>query len=108
MGKVHLKIFFLFISFFCVCSCSKKEEKIPKNIISKQKMTEILIDIHLAEAQTQLASRTDNSKSVKQSYYKYIFQKHKISYDQLAKSYQFYAAHPDIFSKIYDDVITGL
>jgi hypothetical protein len=103
--KVFTSVCLMALMFF---SCSKREEKIPPDIISKEKMTEILIDVHLAEVKWQINAPSDNAPGGKQSYYKYIFNKHHISYDQLIKSYKYYSAHPEVFSKIYDDVITGL
>lgn len=100
-----LCVLFVFLFFF---SCSKKEEKIPAGIISKEKMVQLLVDYHLAEAQTQFHSTTDDAKTLKQSYYKFIFAKHKTDYNKLKKSFDFYSSHPEIFSKIYDDVITEL
>jgi hypothetical protein len=104
------KIFFVSL---CLCSitfisCSKKEEKIPEGIIPKDTMVQVMVDVHLAEARSQFSTPFDNSKNAKQSYYKFIFKKYNLTYQQLIKSWEFYAAHPDIFSKVYEDVITEL
>lgn len=99
-----------FILFLCsvIFSCSKKEEKIPADILPKEKMVELMVDVHLAEAQSQAKIGFDNSKTIKQAYYKFIFNKYQISYSQFAKSFDYYSAHPEVFSEIYDNVITEL
>ncbi|HKR04100.1 MAG TPA: DUF4296 domain-containing protein [Bacteroidia bacterium] len=98
----------LFLCSLAFASCSKKEEKIPADIIPKDRMVQVLVDIHLAEARSQFNAPFDNSKNVKQAYYKFIFNKYKITYAQLMKSWSFYSEHPAIFTKIYDEVITEL
>ena len=104
--KKSILIFFSFNLFFI--SCSKKEEKIPADIIPREKTVQVMVDIHLAEARSQFNVPFDNSGNVKQVYYKYIFEKHKISYSQLMKSWIYYSGHPGILSKVYDEVITEL
>ena len=71
-------------------------------------MVQLLVDYHLSEAQIQFNTMTDDGKSLKQSYYKFIFSKHKTNYAQLKKSFDFYSSHPEIFLKIYDEVIIEL
>jgi hypothetical protein len=95
---------------FCVflISCSKKEEKIPAGIISRDTMVQVMVDLHIAEAHAQFNTAFDDKKSLKQAYYKFVFKKYKINADVLMKSWAFYASHPEILSKIYEDVITGL
>lgn len=69
---------------------------------------QLLVDYHLAETQSQLNASFDDSKKLKQSYYKFIFEKHKTNFSELKKSFDYYSAHPEIFSAIYDEVITEL
>jgi len=103
--------------FFCIAfcfigilffSCSKKEEKIPAGIISKEKMVQLLVDYHLAESQAQLNALADDTRPLRQAFYKYLFTKHQTNYQQLKKSFDFYSSRPEIFSKIYDEVIIEL
>ena len=89
-------------------SCSQIEDKIPSGVISKDKMVQLLVDYHLTGVQLDIHSLTDDTESLKQSYYKYAFSKYKTNYPQLKKSFDFYFAHPEIFAKIYDEVITEL
>ena len=67
-----------------------------------------MVDIHLAEARSQFNVPFDHPGNIKQEYYKYIFIKYKISYGQLMKSWTYYSAHPEMLSKVYDEVITEL
>lgn len=108
-SRIHASaaVFFLCLSFF-LFSCSKKEEQIPAAIIPKEKMVQVMVDVHLAEARLQMNMAIDNNFITKQSYYKFIFQKYNITYADLTVSYNYYSAHPEVFSKIYDEVITEL
>lgn len=103
----HFSLVLFFFSFM-LTSCSKREEKIPADIISKDKMVQVMVDIHIAESRSQIGVPFNDIKTQKQSYYKFVFEKHKISYTLLKKSFDYYTARPEIFSKIYDEVITEL
>jgi len=92
-----------------VSSCSDPVE-IPPDVLSQEKMAAILTDVQLVEAQIQMEQleRNDSTKAVVYGYYKYIFQKHKISPEQFKTSFMFYSNHLDLLEHIYDDVLINL
>ncbi len=104
---------FLFVS-LCLCciliSCSKKEEKIPENIVPKDKMIQVMVDVHLAEAKIQSnnLNLTDSTKTIAAGYYKNLFEKSKISEQQFRESFLYYSHHLDLMNKIYEEVINEL
>ncbi|MEP7170406.1 MAG: DUF4296 domain-containing protein [Bacteroidota bacterium] len=65
----------VFIGCLVLLACSKKEIKIPDTVIPKEKMVQVMVDIHLAEAHSQFNVPFDNTTNVKQAYYQFIFKK---------------------------------
>lgn len=91
-------------------SCSKKEEKIPENILSKEKMIKVMVDVQLAEAaiQNRNLNMTDSTKIIAAGYYKNLFEKNKMSEQQFRESFLYYSHHLDVLNKIYEEVINEL
>lgn len=90
---------------FLFQSCGHKES----SSLSKEKMKEILIDIHFADATLLTQGYHDrklNNDSL--SYYNYIFKKHHINQQQFEDAVKYYAAYPNEYSKIYDEVINEI
>ena len=105
-----MRRFLLYIMFvLTVSSCSDPVE-IPPDVLSQEKMAAILTDVQLVEAQIQMEQleRNDSTKAVVYGYYKYIFQKHKISPEQFKTSFMFYSNHLDMLEHVYDDVLVNL
>jgi len=100
--------FFLLITFFA-CSPKKTPESKPSGLLPKDKMTDVLVDIHLAEG------AADNRRLKPQQFdlmmtakYKDLFEKHGITFEQFNDSYNYYLNHADQFSEIYTEVINKL
>ena len=90
-------------------SCNKKHTKKPDDIIDKQNMIAIMVDMNVFEAAMRVnhPQTTQDSLNVKQ-YYNEIFRKFKITKPQFEKSLEYYSKQPDKFGEIYDEVITRL
>ena len=110
----RLKSTKLFLATLCLgsilISCSKKEEKIPENILPKDKMIRLMVDVHIAEAtiQSRNLGINDSTKTIAAGYYKNIFEKNRISEQQFRESFLYYSHHLEIFNKIYEEVINEL
>jgi hypothetical protein len=101
-------LFVIFACAFC-SSCSHKGDETPSNIISKDKMIAVLVDIHLAEASAD--NRLLNLEQINSALatrYDSLFKKHDITFDQFKTSYDYYLAHADVLSEIYAEVVTEL
>lgn len=101
-------IFYLLFTFFI--SCGEKAEKsisIPTHILSKEKIAQVITDIHIAEAESTLNAISDSTfkRSV---YFEEIFEKHQITKQQYEESLAFYISHPEVFNKIYEQVLSDL
>ncbi len=100
----------IFFSALLFISCSKKEEKIPDNILSKNKMIQVLVDVHIAEAtiQNKYLALNDSTKNIAAGYYINAFDKNKITEQQFRESFLYYSHHLDLLNKIYEEVINEL
>jgi hypothetical protein len=86
-----------------------KEEKIPDDIMSKQKMVDFLMDLHIVEARISLARIPNDSiklffPEIEDSLYK----KHQITDSLYKKSYQYYLQHIRQMEEIYSAVVDSL
>ncbi len=90
-------------------ACVKPVEP-PPGTLSKDKMVDILIDIHIAEARAgQVNLRSQDST---QMYYNYleakVFKKHKIDTATYNRSYRFYTNNMKYMDEIYAAVVDSL
>ena len=97
------------LAIFLFISCSSKTDTIPSKVIPKDKMADILVDVHLAEASAE--NRGLNSPQINiqmAAKYDSLFQKHETSFSQFKSSYDYYLDHPDELSEIYTIVVNKL
>ena len=98
---------FLFSLVVFTIACTNTT-KAPKDVISKQKMEDILWDLIQADRFSTLFLARDsaevniNLENIK--LYQRVFQIHKISKDDFIKSYKFYLSRPDITKVIFDSI----
>lgn len=102
-----LKQFTLYICIILtVISCNIGAPKKPKNLISKAKMVDILIDAKL------LGSATYVNKNIMQNHGidagNYVFKKHGIDSLQFALSNEYYSYYIKDYEEIYNNVIDSL
>ena len=100
----------MFSVFLLVMSCSSKKEKdAPDNLLGKENMVKVMMDIQVADAAINLSNYGQgNYPNDKKKLFAEIYAKHKITRKQFEESFSYYVDHPDEFEKIYDDVIEGL
>ena len=87
------------------CYQYNKPEK-PKNLISKDKMVEVLIDIKLISSTNTLFKRDLENKRINLD--NYIFEKHNIDSLQFALSNSYYAYYIKEYEEIYAAVKDSL
>ncbi len=89
-------------------SCGKGEE-VPENILSKEKMVSLLIEMRLAEGRVAtLTLSNDSSLNLFSELEKSIFEKHEVDSLTYIASYQYYLLHPREALYITDAVIDSL
>jgi hypothetical protein len=86
-------------------SCDSQESP-PSDLLSEEKMADILADIHVAEARvTNMQLRSlDSSVLVFEQMQEQIWKKHQVDTSLYRKSYTFYTSHPTYLTEIYDKV----
>ncbi|MBW8050195.1 MAG: DUF4296 domain-containing protein [Cytophagales bacterium] len=89
-----------------VFACVQQEEP-PANIISKEQMINILVDIHIAEAMVDEAHLSkDSSIAIFKDLA--IFKKHGIEKENFDESYNYYLRNINILDDIYTAVVDSL
>tara|TARA_B110000495_G_C22948926_1_gene555632 strand:+ start:739 stop:1053 length:315 start_codon:yes stop_codon:yes gene_type:complete len=90
------------LSFLILFSCSQKQEQNDnKNIISKEKVTNILEKIYLEESDFKL-NRINNSD------YQEILSDHNASKTDFENTLQYYSERPGLLENIYEEILIDL
>ncbi|WP_205504395.1 DUF4296 domain-containing protein [Rufibacter psychrotolerans] len=91
-----------------VFACSQDSGK-PADLIPEEKMTRIMLDIHLTEAAVGRTHRdVDTSRVAYREAHKLILKRHAVSDSAFKHSYDYYLAHPEKMDKIYEVVLDSL
>ena len=106
--KIYL--FFVIISmFFVACTSNTKTVENPtKNIISKDTIVLMLIDIHIADSYLSVNPTAGKNKIKSSDFYYSIFDKYGYTKEQFKNSIDFYSQKPKEFEKMYEDVLNTL
>ena len=92
---------------WCFISCTDKD-KVPADVLPKDKMQKVLWDVIQAERFRETFVR-DSSKDLKAETFKLyaqVFEIHKVTKDEFVKSYKFYMSRPDIARSMFDSLAT--
>lgn len=101
------KLFLLTVGLF-VLSCSKVET-LPQDILSKEKMVDLMIDIRMAEGQVGTVTMgADSAEVIFRALENRIFAKHGLDSTSYVKSYNYYLMHPELFLEVSDIVLDSL
>jgi hypothetical protein len=106
---IPLYLYTLFLA-FALFSCGSPEIKsvdIPSDILPKDKMAIVILDIHLAEAEASMRTLPDSTSTEKLGYQK-IFDKHQVTRAQYDASLTFYIEHPELLNEVYEIVLNDL
>lgn len=89
-------------------SC-KSEEELPEDILSEEKMVEVLIDIRIAEGKVgTLNVGRDSSRVLYDELERQIFERLGLDSATYSKSYQYYVAKPQLYLRVNDIVLDSL
>lgn len=89
-------------------ACVKPEEH-PADLIPKDSMAQILVNIHISEA--KVATRPmhpDSTYLFYEVYKKDVYKKYKISPERFQKSFDYYLRNLDQMDQIYETVVDSL
>lgn len=100
---------FLILFLLIFVNCSKKEQKLPPNVLTHQEMVRVLIDVHILEAKIKkLYLPKDSSQKVYDHYEGMLFDELGITPEQYNESTEYYVDHLDLMKGVYDEVVDSL
>jgi hypothetical protein len=102
-----MRRFIMVLSFTALAlSCSRKE-KMPKDVLSKEKMGTVLFEISLAETRLEnytFKDSTVNRDSARRVELDRVLLVHQLSQDGFRKSYDYYKMRPELMKEIMDTI----
>jgi len=93
-------LFTVYIIVFISCE-SKIKYKKPDNLIPKEQMIDLLIDMHLASATTGVRDKTDSKN---RNYMTLVYEKHQIDSARFAESNFYYISNIEDYKAIFKEV----
>jgi hypothetical protein len=100
------KAFFIFL--LVAASCIRPEDP-PVNLIPKDTMSQLLIDIHLAEAKIALRGiNPDTAQLLYEAQKRKIYKTHNITPERFQESFEYYSRNLEEFDKVYQVVVDSL
>ncbi len=91
-------LFLVFSLFFWACTPS-----VPSGILSEEKMTDVLVDIHLAQGMAE--AQSENTDVARYKYIQAVFQKHRITEAEFDSSMVYYSGRAEKFTFVYNNVV---
>jgi hypothetical protein len=105
--KKKAVFFFTFLLFFACSPFSKKKRR--DNILSVQKMSEVMVDINLLESALNMnVAQVDSITQKKEQLFLEILKKHHMEQKQYNENFEYYTNHLDSLDKIYQLVLIDL
>jgi hypothetical protein len=97
------------ILFILLLSCSRGVPADNTAIISEEKMVNLLIESHLADAiLSKDESSLDRRKDMALYFYPSVLEKYGVTRAQMDSSVSYYIRHPKVYLRIYDKVLAQL
>jgi hypothetical protein len=100
----HSNLFYGCLLFISLSACTKNSTDIPSDIIPKDSMVYIMMDVHLAEAAVKTAAADTNYKLNIRTYYDHIYKKYNTTDSNFNKSLKFYTDNPELLEQIYQKI----
>ncbi len=106
MSKNKWVAFFLLL----LVSCNSGTDiSSSKEKLSKEKMVEVLLDVHLAEASfTVIARNKKDDQSEIKNEYALLFKKHEVQAEDFFSTYNFYIEHPALLDSVYGELVSRI
>lgn len=100
---------FLVLSIFCLVACSGKQEiKPPVGVMSRDSMVSAMATMHIAESRIMQSDNRNLSREVKSTVIQAELSKSGIDTMAFNRSFDWYALHPELFSSMYDDILSEI
>lgn len=99
----------LIFSFCCFFSCTKKQDSaIPKDLIDKQQMEDILLEVYMLEASIRTCTITNQTDSLDiwtAQQMNALLEKRNITYPQFLNNFNYYMGHEDLSKELMEKVV---
>ncbi len=104
INKLVVLILLLFVSCNSSNTTASSKDKLPK-----EKMVEVLLDVHLAEASfTAIDRNKKDAESEMANEYALIFKKHDVKSEDFFSTYNYYIEHPALLDSVYGELVSRI
>ena len=107
--KTLLPCVLLFLSLL-LSGCDRPEMAVPPaELLSKEQMRGVLIDLHLLEARIESGRLSmDSARALYNEQQRLVLQQHQVTDSAFRQSYRYYAIHDKDLDGIYGEIIDSL
>jgi hypothetical protein len=89
--------------------CAPEKPQSPRDMLSQQQMSDIIAEMHLADAIINMKNITpDSAKQAGVNLREFIYEKHHTDHKQFTESFEFYKMNPMLMDSVYAEVIIKL
>jgi len=92
---------------FSFVSCEEKQKEIPSNVISQEKLVEVITEIELAQALIKLKFANQDTIN-SQQLFEEVYNNFEITEENYNKSLSYYSQDPKLLEEMYVKVINNL
>jgi hypothetical protein len=93
-----------------LANCQRPEEAVPpSSLLPKEKMVQLLVELHLNESRVEAAHlRADSAQALYNHLQKDMFWRHEVSDSAFWQSYRYYAVHNKDLDEMYGIVLDSI
>lgn len=92
-----------------IASCNNLNVKPPKDLLSEDRMVEIITDIEIIEGKLHFNNeRNGNAEELKVSYYQQLYEHHNITKEQFIDNLNYYTQKPELLENIMTRVVDSI
>jgi hypothetical protein len=103
--RSYIGLFFSVLLFLTACSA----DDAPDGIIKRDRMVNLLTQLHMVDGSMySIPQSPDSLYKYGTARYLLLFKQYQTDSVQFRKSYQYYAAKPDIMATMYDQIMLNL
>ena len=99
-----VRIIVIFVVILFVAQSCKQEKTLGFVVIPQDTMAIVLADLHIADATLNVMMNTEKFSEI-DDYYFSVLKKHDISRARFDSSVTFYSRQPELYGKVYEDVM---
>lgn len=96
------------VAFLIGCSGEPQQLQPPVGVLSRDSMVQVMAAVHIAEAQIMQSSKPNFSQSIKSEHLQQALDSANVDTATFTRSFEWYAAHPEIFTLLYDDILSEI